>query len=149
MSDRQDSTAVPEANAEPKPTPPVEFSNLMNPPKEPREHRVIAFLPNWIKNEFLAMVSEFVGTTMFLIFAFGATNVANAPAAASGATTVTATGANTSQLLYISLAFGFSLTVNASVGNRYLSGLRADYIAGCSSEFLEVCSILQLVLLSL
>lgn len=94
-------------------TPPVEFSDLSSPPREHRSKRVISFLPNWIKNELLAMIAEFVGTTMFLLFAFGATNVANAPAASTGATSVTATGANTTQLVYISLAFGFSLTVNA------------------------------------
>lgn len=53
----------------------------------------------------MATAGEFVGTFLFLLFAFGGTNVANtfpdsdAPA----------------RLLYISLAFGLSLAVNAWV----------------------------------
>ncbi|MBE7179756.1 MAG: aquaporin [Terriglobus roseus] len=61
---------------------------------------------------------------MFLFFAFTATQVANA--AASGADTsggsLTQTP-NTSVLLYISLAFGFSLAVNVWTFFRISGGL--------------------------
>lgn len=56
-------------------------------------------------------LGEFVGTFLFLFFAFAGTQVANdfAPSAAA--------------LLYISLAFGFSLAVNAWVFFRISGGL--------------------------
>lgn len=138
--------AVSQPEAEPEPTPQVDFNNIMHPPREPRSQRVIGFMPNWIKNEIVAMMAEFAGTTMFLLFAFGGTNVANAPAASAGATTVTATGADTSQLLYISLCFGFSLTVNACV--HFMGTFSRPclmMIVGCFSEFLVACSIQQSV----
>jgi len=76
---------------------------------------------NRVKNELLAMAAEFVGTTMFLLFAFIATHVVSTPA------TPTATGDNppdhVQALLYISLAFGFSLAVNVWVFFRVSGGL--------------------------
>lgn len=83
-----------------------------------REDRVPGFqwLPNKIRNHFIGMLGEFCGTFLFLFFAFSATQVANA--AASGADTDEGTETqvpNASTLLYISLAFGFSLAVNAWV----------------------------------
>lgn len=50
---------------------PVEFSDLLNPPDEKPQHRVLPWLPNWIKNELVAMIAEFTGTVLFLMFAFG------------------------------------------------------------------------------
>ena len=85
----------------------------------------IGFLPNKVRNHFVAMVGEFLGTFMFLFFAFTATQVANLAAAA------TTPGPqpdklsqlpNTSILLYISLAFGFSLAVNVWVFFRISGG---------------------------
>ena len=43
----------------------------------------IGFLPNRVRNHFVAMVGEFIGTFLFLFFAFAATQVANAGAAAA------------------------------------------------------------------
>lgn len=57
-----------------------------------------------LKNHFIAMVGEFVGTTLFMIFALGGTNVANIPTTSvTGSTTAgqdgsTASTANTSNL---------------------------------------------------
>ena len=77
----------------------------------------LGWLPNKVRNHFIAMLGEFVGTFMFLFFAFSATQVANTgPAGGPG-------GANTSALLYISLAFGFSLAVNAWTFFRISGGL--------------------------
>lgn len=82
-----------------------------------------------IKNHFVAMVGEYVGTTLFLLLALGATNVANIPTTSvTGATTegekgTTVAAVNTSSLLYISLAFGFSLAVNAWIFFRVSGGL--------------------------
>ncbi|BGP38994.1 hypothetical protein JCM10450v2_002950 [Rhodotorula kratochvilovae] len=73
------------------------------------------------KNHGLAMVGEFVGTFMFLFFAFGAAQVANqAATSVTGVTTtgpggVAVGGGNTSSLFYISMGFGLSLLVNAWV----------------------------------
>lgn len=78
----------------------------------------IGFLPNKVRNHFVAMVGEFLGTFLFLFFAFAATQVANAGAAAAtsghaqtGQNSLTE-APNSAALLYISLAFGFSLAVN-------------------------------------
>ncbi|KAK4683844.1 hypothetical protein P7C73_g6376, partial [Tremellales sp. Uapishka_1] len=75
------------------------------------------------------MVGEYVGTVLFMIFALGGTNVANIPATSiTGATAAGQSGtavstANTSNLLYISLSFGFSLAVNAWIFFRVSGGL--------------------------
>lgn len=102
---------------------------MKRPPADgkPRERRLQGFewLPNRWRNHFIAMMGEFVGTFMFLFFAFSATQVANAASAganSSGDGSLTQ-APNTSALLYISLAFGFSLAVNAWVFFRITGGL--------------------------
>ncbi|OJD35153.1 mip family channel protein [Diplodia corticola] len=77
------------------------------------------------KNHFVAAVGEWAGTTMFLFFAFAGTQVANAKSATpSEATTTNATtGFDPAVMLYISLAFGFSLMVNVWVFFRISGGL--------------------------
>ncbi|OCL08864.1 aquaporin-like protein [Glonium stellatum] len=96
---------------------------LTTDPNHPGERRLAGFgwLPNRIRNLFIAMLGEFVGTFLFLFFAFSATQVANAAAAGGGTTVPKAP--NTSVLLYISLAFGFSLAVNVWVFFRISGGL--------------------------
>ena|ERR1700712_4491010 len=81
-------------------------------------------VPNRVRNEFIAFCGEFGGTFMFLFIAFSATQVANAsaPATPEGTNTLTQTP-NTANLLYISLAFGFSLAVNAWAFFRISGGL--------------------------
>ncbi|CAD6571318.1 MAG: hypothetical protein TREMPRED_000241 [Tremellales sp. Tagirdzhanova-0007] len=82
-----------------------------------------------LKNHFIAMTGEYVGTVLFMIFALGGTNVANIPTTSvTGGTTAGQSGtaaatANTSNLLYISLSFGFSLAVNAWIFFRVSGGL--------------------------
>ncbi|KAF2838990.1 aquaporin, partial [Patellaria atrata CBS 101060] len=92
-------------------------------PNHPVERRFtgIGWMPNPIRNHFIAMIGEFVGTFLFLFFAFSATQVANAAAASSSRWGYE--GPNTSVLLYIALAFGFSLAVNAWVFFRISGGL--------------------------
>jgi len=84
----------------------------------------IGFLPNVIRNHVIAMIGEFVGTFMFLFFAFSATQIANAsaPDANMGDGGISQ-APNVGLLLYISLAFGFSLAVNAWVFFRVSGGL--------------------------
>ncbi|EMC97881.1 hypothetical protein BAUCODRAFT_41138, partial [Baudoinia panamericana UAMH 10762] len=77
---------------------------------------------------FIAMMGEFVGTFLFLFFAFSGTQVANASAAGAAQNTKSASGGlsqtpNAASLLYISLSFGFSLAVNAWVFFRITGGL--------------------------
>lgn len=61
---------------------------------------------------------------MFLFFAFAGTQVANSSASSSGnQSTELPQGPNPTILLYISLAFAFSLTVNAWIFFRVSGGL--------------------------
>lgn len=78
------------------------------------------------KNHFVAFVGEFVGTTMFLFFAFSGTQVANiGSSASSGSNTTTgeSTGFSPNVLLYIALVFSFSLMVNVWIFFRISGGL--------------------------
>jgi aquaporin related protein len=70
------------------------------------------------------MAGEFVGTFLFLFFAFAGTQVANTPQTTAGSQSTTLPqGPNPAQLLYISLCFGFSLAVNAWIFFRVSGGL--------------------------
>ena len=80
----------------------------------------LGFLPLDIKNHFVAMMGEFVGTFLFLLFAFGGTNAVNAAPLAGRPADL---AADPAKLLFISLCFGFSLAVNAWVFFRISGGL--------------------------
>lgn len=84
----------------------------------PLVHRI----PDSIRNHFVAMCGEFVGTVLFLFFALSGAQVANSIPSSAGLT-VAETGSNPQQLQYISLCFGFSLAVNAWVFFRISGGL--------------------------
>lgn len=85
---------------------------------------IIRTLPPGLRNNVIAMSGEFVGTFLFLFFAFAGTQVANTPRTTQGSTdTDIALGPDPSQLLYISLCFGFSLAVNAWIFFRVSGGL--------------------------
>ncbi|MCJ1264595.1 hypothetical protein MMC22_004468 [Lobaria immixta] len=71
-------------------------------------------LSKTVQGHIVAMSGEFVGTTMFLFFAFGGTQIAN---------TIDPNIPNLGQLMYISLSFGFSLAVTAWVFYRISGGL--------------------------
>ncbi|KAI1341875.1 aquaporin-like protein [Xylariaceae sp. FL0016] len=82
------------------------------------------------KDHFVSSLGEFVGTTLFLLFAFAGTEVANIQSQAgssntadSNSTTGAATGFDVSVLLYISIIFGFSLMVNVWIFFRISGGL--------------------------
>ena len=70
-------------------------------------------LDKGVRGHLVAMSGEFVGTVMFLYFAFAATQIANTIGPVP----------NLNQLLFISLAFGFSLLVTAWVFYRISGGL--------------------------
>ena len=100
-----------------------------DPTKNEKRVPGFGFLPNRIRNHFVAMVGEFCGTFLFLFFAFAGTQVANTAAAASTAFNPQNSDGSLSQapnapvLLYIALAFGFSLAVNVWVFFRISGGL--------------------------
>ncbi|KAK4543368.1 hypothetical protein LTR36_005511 [Oleoguttula mirabilis] len=79
-------------------------------------------IPDSIRNHFIAICGEFVGTVLFLFLALSGCQVANSIPSSSGLT-VTQTGSNPQQLQYIALCFGFSLAVNAWVFFRISGGL--------------------------
>lgn len=77
---------------------------------------------NRTRNHFVATMAEFIGTTLFLFFAFAGTQVAKL-ATPPNNTNIVGTPSDPSQLLYIALSFGFSLAVNAWVFFRISGGL--------------------------
>lgn len=73
----------------------------------------LTWLPNSIRNNFIAFLGEFVGTFFFLFFAFAGTQVASN-------TSIHTPSPET--LLYISLAFGVPLAVNVWIFYRVSGG---------------------------
>ncbi|KFY12071.1 hypothetical protein V492_04109 [Pseudogymnoascus sp. VKM F-4246] len=69
------------------------------------------------RNNTVAVIGEFVGTFLFLFWSFVGAQIANTPKPAEGAPP------NTSNLLFVSLCFGFSLTVNVWAFYRITGGL--------------------------
>ncbi|KAI1753269.1 aquaporin-like protein [Xylaria castorea] len=85
-----------------------------------RRPHILDRVPLATKNHFVAAVGEFVGTFMFLLFAFGGTNAVNS---APNQGQPEDLSANAARLLFISLCFGVSLIVNAWVFYRITGGL--------------------------
>lgn len=83
--------------------------------RENRRLKVLSVLPDSIRKHVVAFIAEFIGTFMFLFFAFAATQIANTTLSDGNEVPTP----NTSNLLFISLAFGFSLAVNVWVFFRY------------------------------
>ncbi|KAF7882343.1 uncharacterized protein EAF02_005706 [Botrytis sinoallii] len=102
----------------------IDLNNLT-----PEERAMVMRLPwtQWMnsnfKNHFVATIGEFVGTTMFLFFAFAGTQVANIDSNTVNTTTGAATGFNIAVQLYIAVIFGFSLMVNVWIFFRISGGL--------------------------
>lgn len=93
-------------------------------------HLSLKSLPKSIRGHVVAIIGEFVGTLLFLFFAFAGTQVANVSSNTNtGNTVITTTAQKTpQQLLYISLAFGFSLAINAWTFFRISGGLFSRYL---------------------
>ncbi|GAP93480.1 putative aquaporin rerated other eukaryote [Rosellinia necatrix] len=88
--------------------------------RQQQHRRALDRIPLGTKNHVIAAIGEFVGTFMFLLFAFGGANVVNtAPDQGQPADL----SANPARLLSISLCFGISLAVNAWVFYRISGGL--------------------------
>jgi aquaporin related protein len=86
-------------------------------PERPGEPRLPGFswLPNRARNLLIACMGEFVGTFLFLFFAFAAAQVANNLRGDEPMDLLS--------LLYISLAFAVSLAVNVWIFFRVSGGL--------------------------
>ena len=86
-------------------------------PHRPTEKRFpgLGWLPNKARTFIIAFLGELVGTFLFLFFAFAATQTAN--------NLLGGRGMDIQTLMYISLAFGFSLAVNVWVFFRISGGL--------------------------
>ncbi|KAH8162203.1 hypothetical protein CIB48_g6052 [Xylaria polymorpha] len=95
-------------------------SHWQGAPEANRRSRILENVPLSTKNHFVAAVGEFVGTFMFLLFAFGGTNVVNSAPKEGQPEDLSA---NPARLLFISLCFGISLVVNAWVFYRITGGM--------------------------
>lgn len=82
----------------------------------------LKFLPNGLRNHLVAILCEFVGTFLFLFFAYSGMQVAKAQSQNAGSG-LNVQGLDAPQLLYVSLGFGSSLAVNAWVFFRVSGGL--------------------------
>jgi aquaporin related protein len=78
--------------------------------------------PSTVRNNTVAALGEFVGTFLFLFFAFSGTQIANTapPTPEHGSDTPLP---NTSNLLFIALVFGMSLMTNVWAFYRVTGGL--------------------------
>lgn len=97
-------------------------------------------LPKTARGHTVAVIGEFIGTISFLFFAFAGTQVANISSNTNTGTMVVTTvqQKNPSELLYISLAFGFSLAVNAWVFFRISGGLFNPAVSLYTTLFLPL-----------
>lgn len=96
----------------------------------------------------MATIAEFVGTTMFLFFAYAGTQVANAGAQnGSKTTTNAANGFSPDVLSYIALSFGFSLMVNVWIFFRVSGGLfnPVSHIPRAAPEVAQLTTSVQAV----
>jgi len=103
-----------------------------------RQIPIVNRLPSTLRNHLVAMIGEFVGTFMFLFFAFSTTQVANTTSAGAAVSD----SPNTSNLLYVALGFGFSLAVNAWVFFRITGGLFNPAVSLHASDFCIFAKIL-------
>lgn len=84
--------------------------------------RMFNFLPRRVKGHAVAFFGELAGTFLFMLFGQGALNSVN-DAPKTGENVSQNLAADSSKLLFISLAFGFSLAINAWIFFRVSGGL--------------------------
>lgn len=77
---------------------------------------------NTLRNHIIAMMGEFCGTFLFLFFGFSGAQIAVMATQASSPAEAVAKAPNTTNLLYISMAFGSSLAVNVWAVYRISGG---------------------------
>ncbi|KAL2166112.1 hypothetical protein VTG60DRAFT_3273 [Thermothelomyces hinnuleus] len=84
--------------------------------------------PLTARNSIVAALGEFVGTFLFLFFSFAGTQIANTPPPTPSAGSDTPLP-NTSNLMFIALAFGLSLMANVWAFYRVTGGLFNPVVA--------------------
>lgn len=87
-----------------------------------------------VRNHFVAFLGEFVGTFLFLFFAFSGTQVANFVSATDSVSNAPIPA----NLLYVALSFGFSLAVNAWVFFRITGGLFNPAVSAIPFTYEEI-----------
>ncbi|KEF60668.1 aquaporin rerated protein, other eukaryote [Exophiala aquamarina CBS 119918] len=78
----------------------------------------MGFLPDSILHDMVAVLGEFVGTFLFLFFAYAGCQVANDPSERNGLPVE----ANTLRIIYIGLSFAVSLAINCWLFYRVSGG---------------------------
>ena len=96
-----------------------------------RHFRGINWMPQYIRNTFIAVLGEFVGTFLFLFFAFAAAQVSATAFAVSPLM----------RMLYSALGFAFSLLVNVWVFFRVSGGLFNPAVSPRAPDFSPLVSI--------
>jgi len=104
----------------------IQQANIGNPPfLEPgaiKAGKWRSGLRNNIRNHLIAMTAEFIGTFLFLFFAFSAAQVAVTSTNLKAISPETA-GPDTTNILFISLGFGCALAVNVWLFFRVSGGM--------------------------
>lgn len=114
-------------------------------PNRPGERRALGWLPNRTRHLLISFLGEFIGTFLFLFFAFAATQTAN--------NLLSNRPMDIESLMYISLAFGFSLAVNVWVFFRVSGGLFNPAVGSLPIQLLTVsvvppsCCITELMMI--
>lgn len=85
-----------------------------------RPSNYLPFVAKGLRGTAVAWIGEFLGTFLFLFFAFAGTEVANMTVARSSGTDA---GPSAAALLYIALSFGMSLAVNVWAFFRVTGGM--------------------------
>lgn len=106
---------------------------VRTPENQTNYDKKIAYMSPTQRRHFVAMVGEFVGTTLFLWFAFSGAQVINTIVPADNPDPAV----QASQVMFLALTFGFSLMVNAWVFYRISGGLFNPAV--CISMSLAQC----------
>lgn len=108
-------------------------------------NRLFEKLPSTTRGHVVAMIGEFAGTFFFLFFAFSGAQTAFVSSNPNTGDTVITKSAQTttSELLYISLSFGFSLAANAWVYFRISGGLFNPAVRGNAVNWKTASNLLK------
>ena len=84
----------------------------------PNTGAIMGFLPDSVRNDLVATLGEFVGTFLFLFFAFAGCQIANDPSERNELPV----GPNILRIIYIGLSFAVSLAINCWLFYRVSGG---------------------------
>lgn len=86
-------------------------------------NRQLDWIGDSLRNHVIAMLGEFMGTTMFLLMALTAVQTANAKPDTLPRTDILSASPSLLQITYIAMSFGLSLMVNVWVFFRISGGM--------------------------